>query len=64
MKTTVANPVPEREEDYEVALDATLSEIERNRREMAATQTRIERLREETGAMLEETKRVLAKLAV
>ena len=62
-KTSAADSIPQREEEYEIALDATLLEIERNRRDMAETQTRIEHLREETGQMLQETQQVLARLA-
>ena len=62
-KTTIANPIPQQDEEYENALEATLLEIEHNRRDMAESQTRIERLRAETGAMLEETKKVLSQLA-
>ena len=62
-KTTIANSIPQRDEEYQNALDTTLLEIEHNRRDIAESQARIERLRTETGVMLEETKKVLAKLA-
>lgn len=62
-KTTIANPIPQQDEAYQSALDATLLEIQHNRRDIAEAQMRIERLRAETSEMLEETKEVLSKLA-
>lgn len=62
-KMSIADPIPRQDEEYEMALDATLLEIESNRRDMTKSQARIERLRAETGTMLEETKQLLAKLA-
>ena len=62
-KTSVVEQVPQKDQDYEAAVDRYLIEIEHLRRDMAASQQRIERLRHETGGMLEETRQVLARLS-
>ena len=62
-QTDITNILPQKDEDYQIALDRTMIEIEHNRSDMAASQKRIERLRVETSDILAETRQVLAKLA-
>ena len=62
-KTSVINTMPQQDEDFEVAIDRYMIEIEHIRGDMAESQKRIERLRAETSGILSETRQVLARLA-
>lgn len=61
-KTSVADAAPRQDPDYEAAVERYLIEIEYIRSDMAQSQSRIEKLRAETNAMLAETRQVLSKL--
>lgn len=62
-KISVLDATPQHEEDYEIAVDRYMVEIEHIRGDMAESQKRIERLRAETSGILAETRQVLSKLA-
>ena len=62
-KTSVIDSRPQQDGDYEIAIDRYMIEIEHTRSDMAKSQERIERLRNETSGLLAETRQVLSKLA-
>ena len=62
-KTNIIQAAPQKDSDYEVAVERYIVEIEHLRQDMAESQRRIERLRTETSGMLDETRSVLNKLA-
>jgi hypothetical protein len=62
-KANTINSTPQHDNDYEAAVVRYMIEIEHNRRDMAESQRRIERLRAETSQILAETRQVLAHLA-
>lgn len=61
-KTSVVNAAPRQDQDYEAAVERYMIEIEHIRSDMAQSQFRIEKLRDETSTVLAETRQVLSKL--
>jgi len=61
--TDSVQATPKHDKDYELATERFMVEIEHMRHEMAESQSRIERLRQETSGLLNDTRRILQNLA-